>query len=64
MMAVSMGSERDAVEVKLDAATIEMVMSQWEEENPGKDAMKDMGPDEFSRRMMAEMFARARTIPS
>ena len=48
-----------AVEVSFSVEMIEKVLREWEEENPGKDAI-DMGSDEFSRRMMVEIKASAR----
>ena len=51
-----------SIEVIFSPEMIELVLSEWEQENPGKDAMKDMGADEFSRRMMIEIEASARRV--
>lgn len=51
-----------AIEVSFSPEMIELVLSEWEEEHPGKDATIDMGADEFSRRMMIEIYASARRV--
>lgn len=57
-----METKTTTVEVHFSPEVIERVLSEWEEEHPGKDAMKDMGADEFSRRMMIEINASARRV--
>lgn len=51
------------VEIGVTPEMIEKVLSEWEAENPGKDAMRDMGEDEFAKRMMLRIRASARIIP-
>jgi acyl-CoA synthetase (AMP-forming)/AMP-acid ligase II len=50
------------VEVSFSPEMIERVLTEWEEEHPGRNATRDMGADEFTRRMMAEIRASARRI--
>lgn len=54
---------KPSVEVTLSPDMIEAVLAAWEAENPGKNAIPDMGPAEFSRRMMEAITASARIIP-
>ena len=39
-------------EISISKDMVERVLAEWEKENPGKDATKHMGAEEFSRRMM------------
>jgi hypothetical protein len=51
------------VELSISPEMIERVLAEWEAENPGRDATRDMGEDEFARRVMAEVRAGARLVP-
>lgn len=48
-------------ELSFSPEIIERVMSEWEEENPGKN-VREIGAEEFSRRMMIEINASIRRI--
>jgi hypothetical protein len=56
-------SKGRTVELTITPEMIERVLTEWDDEHPGKDATLDMGPDEFARRMMIEVRASARLLP-
>lgn len=44
--------------------TIERVWKEWEAENPGKVANRDMPKEEFAKRCMDALYASARPMPT
>lgn len=52
------------VEMTFTPATIERVWKEWEAENPGKRAARDMSQKEFADRCMAALKASARPVQS
>lgn len=62
-MKLRAASNGRTVELTIAPEMIERVLTEWEDEHPGKDATVDMGPDEFARRVMIEVQASARLLP-